>query len=366
MNRLLPFALAAFLLAPLGLAACSGSKDAGGVSPPDVVTLTVAKAGPGSGTVTGPGISCGTDCSETLTSGTSIALTAAAASGSSFASWDGCDAPSAATCTMSMTASKTVTATFTTLTPTLTVAIAQGGTVSISPAGTRRAHHGETIDLTITTTGKGVVPLLLVNGQPVKLTTSGTDYLFTLTVVGDTDVYATSVVEPTLSPNAKAIDAATMQNLSSASTDTLVFDGTTPYIDALKPGDVIMSGVTATTPHGLLRKVTAIAVDGSRATVATAAATLEDVIENGEIVLEQALTAANMTSFVPLQAGVALRGQATPGPLLEAGADVCFSLDQVLWDADGDLATTFDQGWRMARCASSQASTSPWAPSGSR
>ena len=163
--------------------------------------------------MTGPGISCGTDCSETVARGTSIALTAAAAAGSTFAGWSGCDTPSGATCTMALTASKTVTATFSAVMPTLTVAIAQGGNVSVSPAGTHRAYHGQTIDLTVKANGDGVVPILLVNGQPVDMTRSGSDYLFTLTVVGDTEVYATSAVDPTLSPNAKAIDAATTQNL---------------------------------------------------------------------------------------------------------------------------------------------------------
>ena len=434
MNRLLPFALAAFLFAPLGLAGCGG-KGGGGGNPPDVtaptvpqgltataasstaiglswspssddrgvagyrlhrngttyqntaatsfndtgltpatrycyqvlaydaannqsglgaeacattpvssadVTLAVVKAGTGSGTVTGPGISCGTDCSETVTTGTSIALTAAAAVGSTFASWSDCDTPSGATCTMSMTASKTVTATFSGVTPIYTVAIAQGENVSVSPVGTQRAYQGQTIDLTIKANSNGIVPLLLVNGQSVDMTRSGDDYLFTLTVVGDAEVYATSAVSPTLSPNAKAIDAATTQNLSSTSGGTLIFDGTTPYLDALKSGDVIMGGVTATTPYGLLRKVTTVTANGSRITVETAPASLEDVIENGEFIINEALTASNITSYVPLKAGVALGRQAT-GSLAAAAADVCFSLDQVLWDADGATSTTYDQ-----------------------
>ena len=306
-------------------------------------TLTVAKAGTGSGAVTGPGISCGTDCSETVASGTSITLTAAAAVGSSFASWSDCDTPSGATCTMSMTASKTVTATFSGVTPIYTVAIAQGGNVSVSPVGTQKAYQGQAIDLTIKANSNGIVPLLLVNGQSVNMTRSGDDYLFTLTVVGDAEVYATSAVDATLSANAKAVDAATMQNLSSTSGGTLIFDGTTPYIDALKPGDVIMGGVTATTPYGLLRKVTTVTANGSRITVETAPASLEDVIENGEFVLDETLAASNITSFVPLKAGVSLTRQATLGPLAGAASEVCFSLDQVLWDADGATSTTNDQ-----------------------
>jgi len=77
-------------------------------------TLTVNRGGTGSGTVTATGINCGADCTEAYADGSSVVLTATPAAGSGFASWVGCDNPSANTCTMSMTANKTVTATFNT------------------------------------------------------------------------------------------------------------------------------------------------------------------------------------------------------------------------------------------------------------
>ncbi|MBI2535058.1 MAG: hypothetical protein HYW03_23000, partial [Deltaproteobacteria bacterium] len=75
--------------------------------------LTVNKSGAGTGTVTGTGINCGTDCSEPFANGTSVVLTAAAASGSTFAGWSGggCTG-TASTCTVTMSAATTVTATF--------------------------------------------------------------------------------------------------------------------------------------------------------------------------------------------------------------------------------------------------------------
>ena len=78
---------------------------------PQSFPLTVTKAGTGSGTVTATGINCGTDCSESYTSGTTITLTASPAAGSTFAAWSG-----DADCTdgsVSMTVAKTCTATFT-------------------------------------------------------------------------------------------------------------------------------------------------------------------------------------------------------------------------------------------------------------
>jgi subtilisin family serine protease len=80
-------------------------------------TLTVQKGGNGGGTVTGTGISCGSDCTETYSTGTVVVLTAAPLYASTFTGWTDCDSPSGSTCTMTMNASKTVRANFTT-TPT--------------------------------------------------------------------------------------------------------------------------------------------------------------------------------------------------------------------------------------------------------
>ncbi|RUQ40391.1 MAG: hypothetical protein EKK69_05595, partial [Candidatus Competibacteraceae bacterium] len=101
-------------------------------------TLTVSKAGTGAGTVASnpAGISCGTDCSESYTSGASVTLTASAASGSTFTGWSGaCSGTD--TCTVSMDAAKAVTATFTLPGYTLTVnkAGTGSGTVTSDPAG---------------------------------------------------------------------------------------------------------------------------------------------------------------------------------------------------------------------------------------
>ena len=78
--------------------------------------LTVSKAGAGSsnGTVSSspPGISCGTDCSQSYDNGTNVTLTATAAGGATFAGWSGCNTVSGATCTVTMSAARAVTATF--------------------------------------------------------------------------------------------------------------------------------------------------------------------------------------------------------------------------------------------------------------
>ena len=104
----------------------------------NVYTLTVGKAGTGSGTVTSSpaGISCGATCSQNLTFGTMVTLTAAAAPGSTFIGWGGACSGTAA-CSVTVDAAKSVTATFDLQTFTLTTALLGNGsgTISSSPAG---------------------------------------------------------------------------------------------------------------------------------------------------------------------------------------------------------------------------------------
>jgi hypothetical protein len=76
-------------------------------------TLIVSKgASTGSGTVTGPGITCGSDCSETVNTGTSITLTATPASGSTFTGWSGGGCSGTGTCIVVLNTNIIVIATF--------------------------------------------------------------------------------------------------------------------------------------------------------------------------------------------------------------------------------------------------------------
>lgn len=66
----------------------------------------------GSGQVSGDGIDCGTDCSESYTQGTEVMLSATPAQGFTFQGWQGACSGSAS-CIVSMDANTTVTAVFT-------------------------------------------------------------------------------------------------------------------------------------------------------------------------------------------------------------------------------------------------------------
>jgi len=80
-------------------------------------TLTVSKTDLGLGTVTSSpaGINCGSTCSASYISGTTVTLTATPGLLSGFGGWSGCDSVSGNTCTVNMNSAKAVTADFTLL-----------------------------------------------------------------------------------------------------------------------------------------------------------------------------------------------------------------------------------------------------------
>jgi hypothetical protein len=102
-----------------------------GTTPSPTYLLTVNKAGAGSGTVTATGINCGSDCSETVNSGTQLVLTATAATGSTFAGWSGTGCSG----TVTVTGNMSCTATFNLSTFTLTVAKAGTGSGTVTATG---------------------------------------------------------------------------------------------------------------------------------------------------------------------------------------------------------------------------------------
>jgi hypothetical protein len=134
---------------------CDGTVD----NLPGSSTLTAIRAGNGFGTVSSvpPGIACGADCEETYGNGTSVTLTALAATGSVFSGWSGEGCSGMGTCSFPVLAPATATATFTLSTHTLTVTRAGTGTgtVTSSPAGincgadcTEIYNYGTTVTLT--------------------------------------------------------------------------------------------------------------------------------------------------------------------------------------------------------------------------
>jgi Divergent InlB B-repeat domain len=78
--------------------------------------LTIAHAGSGAGTVTGPGLSCSAGCTRSYAASATLTLSAKAARGSVFAGWGGVCA-GRRQCTVSMSADRSVSARFNKLPP---------------------------------------------------------------------------------------------------------------------------------------------------------------------------------------------------------------------------------------------------------
>jgi len=104
------------------MAAASGMTNSGVASATYTIqqqkfTLAVSKIDLGIGTVTSSpaGINCGSTCSASYVSGTTVTLTATPGLLSSFGGWSGCDSVSGNTCTVNMNSAKAVTADFTLL-----------------------------------------------------------------------------------------------------------------------------------------------------------------------------------------------------------------------------------------------------------
>ncbi len=106
---------------------------------PTTQTLTVVKAGNGTGGVTSSpaGIDCGATCQHGFNDGDSVTLTAAAGVGSTFTGWSGSGCSGTGSCNVSMTQARDVTATFALGAFTVTVSTSGDGSggVTSSPAG---------------------------------------------------------------------------------------------------------------------------------------------------------------------------------------------------------------------------------------
>jgi hypothetical protein len=105
-------------------------------------TLTITKAGTGSGTVTS------NPTGTTFNANTVVTLTAAPDSNSTFAGWSGGCSGTSLTSTVTMNANTSVTATFTLKTYTITASAGANG--SISPSGAVTINHGASQNFNIT------------------------------------------------------------------------------------------------------------------------------------------------------------------------------------------------------------------------
>ncbi len=116
----------------------------------------------------------------------------------------------------------------------------------------------------------------------------------------------------------------------------LIFTRAPLQVRTLKPGDIIVSGVTRATPYGLLRKVTSVVRYGHRLVISTAPALLTDVILQGTFHVHLVLTRRSVRSVRALMLGVSVHpiqplSHRSGRPNLDLPLSVCesFSLDFV-------------------------------------
>jgi hypothetical protein len=135
-----------------------------GAVPRPLLTVTAEQLG-GSGTVTSSpaGVNCGTACSVRFDRNTTVTLTAAPGSGSTFVGWSGGGCSGTGSCQLTLNSDTTVTATFNTPPPAPTLTVVKAGTgsgtVTSSPAGidcgaTCSHDYGSGTPLTLTATAR--------------------------------------------------------------------------------------------------------------------------------------------------------------------------------------------------------------------
>jgi formylglycine-generating enzyme required for sulfatase activity len=147
---------------------------------------------------------------------------------------------------------------------------------------------------------------------------------------------------PTVTPETtEVLPETTTQYLSEISSDGTVYTFTqsTSSLNALDPGDIMVSDATTRASSGFLRKVTSVSEYGGQVVVETEAATLEEAIESGEVRLSHALAPDQIQGGEQLD-GVALASGSTS----QIRDEFYFELeDVVLYDDDGNPDTENDQ-----------------------
>jgi hypothetical protein len=98
-------------------------------------------------------------------------------------------------------------------------------------------------------------------------------------------IQSSQPLTPVIPATTKVLTGALAANLVAVAADTgvLTFTQLLTQPLSLAPGDVIVSAPITPAPNGLLRRVLTITTASSQAVVGTAAATLEDAMQQGEV-----------------------------------------------------------------------------------
>ncbi len=156
---------------------------------PQQYLLMVLNPGPGQGTVSGPGISCGDTCLAVYNPGTVVSLSATADPGSTFDGWSGEGCSGTGLCTVTMNANTTITANFKPSIVNYSITASAGTGGKISPAGTSSVGFGSSLTFSITPATGYRVASVTVDGIKIGAVTS---YTFSNVIANHTIVAAFS------------------------------------------------------------------------------------------------------------------------------------------------------------------------------
>jgi len=143
-----------------------------------------------------------------------------------------------------------------------------------------------------------------------------------------------STESPQVSENTIVLPDYSSEKISFIAEDKIVLSELTSELDSLTPGKIIVSGITNSTPQGLLRKVKSISAD--RKTITTENVSLEEVVDNYSFNSTQQLTPSNVRSVV-LSKGV------SKDESIDLVDFNCPLNDFILYDLDGKDSTKDDR-----------------------
>lgn len=230
------------------------------------VTLTVFAPVKG-GTVTGPGIACPGDCSETYTNGTQVTLTAAASlPGYQFAGWTGACAAFGTTpvcTTAALIANASVTAAFAdTTAPVLVLSTLSNGAVTSGP----------TLNITGDVTDNNAIQSFTINGKPVAFDAGGS-FSYPLKLAVGANIITSEAADPA--------------GNKTSDVRTITLDAAVPLLTVTAPADNSTSNKLLVTVSGTIDPASTV-----------------DISVNGGAPQSAAITDTAFTLDVNLSAGL--------------------------------------------------------------
>jgi len=148
------------------------------------------------------------------------------------------------------------------------------------------------------------------------------------------------------SPNAVTLSADSLRLITGLAPDGngIYFSQTNSELSAIRPGMILALPPAAQLPSGFLGRVVEIFNSGGQLFISTTAASLSEALESATITVDRQLNASDVTSSVATAPGTSFgtRRSLTTADSIEDGLSVRLD-DLVVFDADGNPSTTFDQ-----------------------